>query len=195
MQVFSKRLTELRKEKGVRQKDAAQVLGVSQSLLSHYEKGVRECGLDFVVRAARFYGVSTDYLLGTDMEEDFNEGVYLREDAISLVRVIFDSLSKDRGIGEELLVKARDVLRVRHYLLLMASIKAGVLPKSWCSRKEDENYLRNARAVSIMESDILRELSSAGIPDMLNSEAPEFLERLRKSSEESIETFLKTAKI
>ena len=32
--------------------------------MSHYEKGIRECGLDFVVRVADFYGVSCDYLLG-----------------------------------------------------------------------------------------------------------------------------------
>ena len=30
----------------------------------HYEKGIRECGLDFVVRVADYYGVSCDYLLG-----------------------------------------------------------------------------------------------------------------------------------
>ena len=39
-------------------------MGISQALLSHYEKGIRECGLDFVVRAAQYYHVSTDYLLG-----------------------------------------------------------------------------------------------------------------------------------
>ena len=33
-------------------------------MLSHYEKGIRECGLSFVVRVADFYGVSCDYLLG-----------------------------------------------------------------------------------------------------------------------------------
>lgn len=33
-------------------------------MLSHYEKGIRECGLDFVIRAADFYHVSCDYLLG-----------------------------------------------------------------------------------------------------------------------------------
>ncbi|MEG1275467.1 MAG: helix-turn-helix transcriptional regulator, partial [Ruthenibacterium sp.] len=32
--------------------------------LSHYEKGIRECGLDFVVRVADYYNVSCDYLLG-----------------------------------------------------------------------------------------------------------------------------------
>ena len=61
---FNRILTLLRKERGITQKEAAQNLGVSQALLSHYEKGIRECGLDFVVRAADYYGVSCDYLLG-----------------------------------------------------------------------------------------------------------------------------------
>lgn len=54
----------LRKERGLRQKDAADQLGIAQALLSHYENGKRECGLDFLVHAANFYGVSVDYILG-----------------------------------------------------------------------------------------------------------------------------------
>ena len=61
---FPRILTLLRKERGISQKQAALSLGVSQALLSHYEKGIRECGLEFVVRAADFYHVSCDYLLG-----------------------------------------------------------------------------------------------------------------------------------
>lgn len=61
---FSRILTLLRKEQGISQKEAAAALHVSQALLSHYEKGIRECGLDFVVRAADYYDVSCDYLLG-----------------------------------------------------------------------------------------------------------------------------------
>ena len=61
---FPRILSLLRKEKGISQKQAAVKLGVSQSLLSHYEKGIRECGLLFVLKAAEFYGVSCDYLLG-----------------------------------------------------------------------------------------------------------------------------------
>ena len=63
-QDFSRIITLLRKERGITQKEAAAHLGVSQALLSHYEQGIRECGLDFVVRVADFYGVSCDYLLG-----------------------------------------------------------------------------------------------------------------------------------
>ena len=61
---FPRILTLLRKEKGISQKTAAGDLGISQALLSHYEKGIRECGLDFLVRTADYYGVSCDYLLG-----------------------------------------------------------------------------------------------------------------------------------
>ncbi|MBQ6022789.1 MAG: helix-turn-helix transcriptional regulator [Clostridia bacterium] len=61
---FSAKISMLRKEKGVTQRKAAQELGVSQALLSHYEKGIRECNLDFVKRAAAYYSVSSDYLLG-----------------------------------------------------------------------------------------------------------------------------------
>jgi transcriptional regulator with XRE-family HTH domain len=61
---FPRILTLLRKEKGISQKSAATQLSISQALLSHYEKGIRECGLDFLVRCAHFYDVSCDYLLG-----------------------------------------------------------------------------------------------------------------------------------
>ncbi len=65
---FARIMTLLRKERRVSQKQAAQDLGVSQGLLSHYEKGKRECGLDFLVRAADYYNVSCDYLLGRSPE-------------------------------------------------------------------------------------------------------------------------------
>ncbi|MCD7784525.1 MAG: helix-turn-helix domain-containing protein [Oscillospiraceae bacterium] len=65
---FSRIMALLRKEKKISQKQAAADLGISQGLLSHYEKGKRECGLDFLVKAADYYGVSCDYLLGRSPE-------------------------------------------------------------------------------------------------------------------------------
>jgi transcriptional regulator with XRE-family HTH domain len=67
---FNRIIKLLRKERGITQKQAADDLGISQALLSHYEKGIRECGLDFVVRAADYYGVSCDYLLGRSAERN-----------------------------------------------------------------------------------------------------------------------------
>ena len=60
---FARTLSQLRHEKGVSQRQAAQDLNISQALLSHYENGAREPGLAFVCRACDYYGVSADYLL------------------------------------------------------------------------------------------------------------------------------------
>ncbi len=64
---FSRTLALLRREKKISQRKAATELSVSQALLSHYENGLREPGLSFVAKAADFYGVSCDYLLGRSM--------------------------------------------------------------------------------------------------------------------------------
>ena len=106
---FNRIITLLRKEKGVTQKEAASKLGVSQALLSHYEKGIRECGLDFVVRLAEYYDVSCDYLLGRSADragttlrvEDLPDGENSKADNIykgSVLptlnkRILFNSLN------------------------------------------------------------------------------------------------------
>ena len=61
---FSETMSALRRERGLSQRTAAADLHISQALLSHYENGAREPGLDFVCRACDYYGVSADYLLG-----------------------------------------------------------------------------------------------------------------------------------
>ena len=61
---FPQMLAKLRRQKGISQKQAAEELGISPALLSHYENGIRECGLDFLLRLAEYYSVSCDYLLG-----------------------------------------------------------------------------------------------------------------------------------
>jgi len=64
---FSRIITLLREEKGLSQKQAASQLGISQPLLSHYERGIRECSLDFVIKVADYYDVTCDYLLGRNI--------------------------------------------------------------------------------------------------------------------------------
>ena len=74
---FSETMSELRRRKGASQRAAAAELGISQALLSHYENGAREPGLDFVCRACDYYGVSADYLLGRTDEADGDPSVRL----------------------------------------------------------------------------------------------------------------------
>ena len=61
---FAGTLKSLRLEKGFSQRRAADELGVSQALLSHYENNAREPKLEFVVKVCDYYGVTADYILG-----------------------------------------------------------------------------------------------------------------------------------
>lgn len=67
---FSRTLSLLRQERGISQRTAAGDLGISQALLSHYENGIREPGLPFVVRACEYYRVSADFILGRTLSRD-----------------------------------------------------------------------------------------------------------------------------
>ncbi len=64
LNIFCQTLADLRKARGLSQRRAATDLSISQALLSHYENGAREPGLEFVCRACDYYGVTADYLLG-----------------------------------------------------------------------------------------------------------------------------------
>lgn len=67
---FPRIITFLRKERGLSQKQVASDMGISQALLSHYEKGIRECGLDFLIKISDYYEVSCDYLLGRTVQRN-----------------------------------------------------------------------------------------------------------------------------
>ena len=69
---FSRTLSLLRQERGVSQRTAAKDLGISQALLSHYENGIREPGLAFVVKACDYYNVSADFILGRTLSREGN---------------------------------------------------------------------------------------------------------------------------
>ena len=58
------RLRELRKERGMKQIELCQHLGVSQGNLSNWENGVYEPDTYYLKKIADFFGVTVDYLLG-----------------------------------------------------------------------------------------------------------------------------------
>jgi transcriptional regulator with XRE-family HTH domain len=103
---FAAMLYQLRREKNLSQRKAAEDLGVSQALLSHYENGVREPRLEFVVKACEYYEVSTDYILGRTPEKSYENKVALpcsSEYARRLSDIVSIILSELNEIGDETL--------------------------------------------------------------------------------------------
>ena len=65
MRIFlGEKLKELRKEKGLTQKQVAEQLNINSVTYLHYEKQQREPPLSLLAEFAKFYNVTVDYLLG-----------------------------------------------------------------------------------------------------------------------------------
>lgn len=138
---FSSNLSRLRKEKHMSQKDAAAGLGVSQALLSHYENGIRECGLDFLVKAADFYNVTTDYLLGRSESKqgftgDFSIEGDIESDGTMCTLTIFRTASRLREClsarsDEDFVDEIHNMYGLIVYRLIISEVAKGNFPRSW----------------------------------------------------------------
>ena len=190
---FPRIITFLRKERGLSQKQVATDLEISQALLSHYEKGIRECGLDFLVKAADYFEVSCDYLLGRTVQrrlasvsaEDLPESDEIRHLKGNMINqinkkllmntttVIFDLLAQ---IGNKRLTNA-----VSNYLMsaeyqIFRTIYSAQEQNSQTMFSIDRNRYKNLNSASMLIDleiiDILierNELSLSLSPDVIST--------------------------
>ena len=59
-----RRIRDLREDKDLKQRQVAQYLNCSQQVYSNYELGQRDIPTDILIRLARLYNTSVDYMLG-----------------------------------------------------------------------------------------------------------------------------------
>ena len=64
MEDLGKRLKEIRKEKGITQREASEKLGLTRNAYTNYEMGIREPSLDTFKKICQMFEVTSDYLLG-----------------------------------------------------------------------------------------------------------------------------------
>lgn len=64
MELFGKRLSELREKSGLTQKELSSRLGMARTTFSGYENGTREPDHQTLQKFADYFDVSIDYLLG-----------------------------------------------------------------------------------------------------------------------------------
>ncbi len=62
--MYYPRLKDLREDRDMVQKEIAALLEIDQRVYSNYETGKREIPTRFVVRLAKYYQTSADYILG-----------------------------------------------------------------------------------------------------------------------------------
>lgn len=168
---FARNLTLLRKERKISQKQAAADLGVSQALLSHYEKGVRECGLKFLVKAADYYNVSCDSLLGRgcaaeEEPSDEEEAAEFRRRTLGTSINILMRASQECGSNVEKKVASFMILSVYKMMRVI-----GITGKSKKSDIEAKAHASAALSMSEAEITTLMGSSSAAADNSKFSES------------------------
>ena len=74
------RIKNLREKRGIIQEILAAELGITQQMLSKYEKDVTVIKVDILKRLAEYFNVTTDYLLGmSDVKRDLTGQIKLNE--------------------------------------------------------------------------------------------------------------------
>jgi transcriptional regulator with XRE-family HTH domain len=69
LKVFAERLKRLREETGDNSRKVASALGLSTSTYLYYEQEKTQPNLDTLVKIAKYFNVSVDYLLGLKNEK------------------------------------------------------------------------------------------------------------------------------
>ncbi len=183
-QTFSDRLTLQRKQKGVSQKQAAADLGISQALLSHYENGIREPGLQFLVKAADYYNVSCDYLLGhaanvlqlnqaVDFEDLPEDEELSRETFIRADLAIMNNIVEDEEMTEML----NKSVALAGYMGLFAAVTKGLLPRSWLGGNSD-NKAQFKFLLYSLAGDVHDLTSAPEDEELIGTEAPKSVQTL-----------------
>ena len=157
---ISTRLVSLRKDKNLSQKEAAQYLDVSQALLSHYEKGIRECGLDFLCRASAFYDVSTDYLLGLTDNKMMSDALFvpdeIPQDSEVRMSTVFRSsvyMQERLGVyGRNYSSKIRNIYILTLYKVYLSALVKGAIPNHENAKKELAPFITTNMIDHIIES-------------------------------------------
>lgn len=64
MEIFFERLKELRIERGITQAQLSKATGLSRSVIGYWEGGKKRPTSTAIITLAKFFGVTSDYLLG-----------------------------------------------------------------------------------------------------------------------------------
>ena len=77
---MERRITQLREKRGLIQEVLATELGVTQQMLSKYERDITVIKVDILKKIAEYFNVTTDYLLGvSDVKRDLQGQMRVNE--------------------------------------------------------------------------------------------------------------------
>ena len=106
MQNFGKRIKELRQKAGLTQQQLAERIWVSKAAISNYELYERNPSPEILIKLAKVFHVSTDYLFGIETEAQVldvsgltDEDIQLLESTTALLRK--KNMERNRSLSKK----------------------------------------------------------------------------------------------
>lgn len=90
--IFADKLMQLRKKSGWSQEELAEQMGITRQSVSKWESAQSIPDLEKIIRLSELFGVSLDYLLKDELEEE--ENLMLSEEAVPIKRVSMEEANK-----------------------------------------------------------------------------------------------------
>lgn len=85
---FGSRLKALRLQKKLTQAELANKLGVTKSVISAYETGLRMPSYDILIQISRIFKVSTDFLLGVESRTSLDLSGLTDEESTAIIKLV-----------------------------------------------------------------------------------------------------------
>lgn len=164
--IFADRLVELRESRCVTQQTLADDLEITRQSLSLYEKAQRTINIDLLVKIAKYFNVSTDYLLGLSENATTDTELQAVCDYTKLSEKAIQQIVCETKTGFDFNINALDWLISNNYIFSIASSLGtlGIDSQKYNEMKKnyDEKYgkLDNLHRFSEEENKMLAELGT-----------------------------------
>lgn len=98
---FSEIFKSLRKNSGMTQKELGDCVGLSKAVVSKYENGMGYPTFDTLLRIAKYFGVTTDYLLGAETGETLDISGLTDSQRETVQRIVAEFIKSNKNNRRE----------------------------------------------------------------------------------------------
>lgn len=153
--IFGKRLMDLRKQKNKSRQKAADELGISRASLEFYEKGLRLPNVEVLTKIAVYFNASTDYLLGLSKVKCKDPEQKSRFDKLS------EEIADCYGVEKQKNQLIEEMAELTQAIIKLWRFKRGVLHKAITEKELMDNLIEEMADVKLVLDQLIYLMDAA----------------------------------
>ena len=128
--VFGERITKLREDRKLTTQKVADELGISRVSITHYEKGQRKPDIEILTKLSRYFGVSSDYLLGLSVSPTNNKSLGFVCNYLNLPDQVIEKIKANSDDTLTQILDSNEFWEVKRWLNIAIRYQAYLKPNA-----------------------------------------------------------------